>query len=82
MYIKIWYVNPVNIDGNGNRVAALCYGPINVQRFKGIKTPCYLSGSCANCKSSESACSQVVITRTNRTVSRIKVILVGEELGF
>ncbi|MGM9530486.1 lactate utilization protein [Intestinibacter sp.] len=101
----------VNIDGNGNRVAALCYGPknvvvivginkicktledavsrarniaapINVQRFKGIKTPCYLNGSCANCKSPESACSQVVITRTNRTASRIKVILVGKELGF
>lgn len=101
----------VNIDGNGNRVAALCYGPksvvvivginkvcktveaaisrarntaapINVQRFDGINTPCYLNGSCANCKLPQSACSQVLLTRTNRNPSRIKVILVGEELGF
>lgn len=101
----------VNIDGNGNRVAALCFGPkqviviaginkvaktledavsrarntaatINVQRFKGLDTPCYLTGACANCKSKESICSQVVVTRTNRIPGRIKVIVVGEELGF
>ena len=101
----------VNIDGNGNRVAALCYGPksvvmivginkvcktlddavsrarniaapINIQRFKDLKTPCYLKGSCANCKSTESICNQVVITRMSRPVSKIKIVLVGEELGF
>ncbi|MBU5337013.1 lactate utilization protein [Intestinibacter bartlettii] len=101
----------VNIDGNGNRVAALCYGPksvvmivgvnkvcktlddavsrarniaapINAQRFNDLKTPCYLKGSCANCKSPESICSQVVITRLSRPASKIKIIVVGEDLGF
>lgn len=101
----------VNIDGNGNRVAALCYGPksvvmivgvnkvcktlddaisrarniaspINIQRFNDLKTPCYLKGSCANCKSTESICTQVVITRISRPVSKIKIVVVGEDLGF
>ena len=101
----------VNIDGNGNRVAALCYGPksvvmivginkvcktlddavsrarnvaapINAQRFNDLKTPCYLKGSCANCKSTESICCQVVITRLSRPASKIKIIVVGEDLGF
>ena len=30
--------------------------PINIQRFNDLKTPCYLKGSCANCKSTESIC--------------------------
>ncbi len=101
----------VNVDGNGNRVAALCFGPksvvmivglnkvcktvedavsrarniaapINAQRFKGIKTPCGIKGSCGNCKSEESICSQVVITRLSKPASKIKIVLVGEDLGF
>ena len=101
----------VNIDGNGNRVAALCYGPksvvmivginkvcktlddavsrarniaapINIQRFSDLKTPCYLKGACGNCKSTESICNQIVITRMSRPVSKIKIVLVGEDLGF
>ena len=99
------------IDGNGNRVAALCYGPksvvmivgvnkvcktlddaisrarniaapMNIQRFNDLKTPCYVKGSCANCKSTESICTQVVITRISRPVSKIKIVVVGEDLGF
>ena len=47
-----------------------------------LKTPCYLKGSCANCKSTESICTQVVITRISRPVSKIKIVVVGEDLGF
>lgn len=101
----------VNIDGNGNRVAALIYGPkqvlvlaglnkvagsleaamdrarniaapINAQRFPGLATPCYKTGSCGNCVSADCICSQIVVTRTSRVKGRIKVILVGEQLGF
>ncbi|MDD7409086.1 MAG: lactate utilization protein [Anaerovoracaceae bacterium] len=101
----------VNIDGVGNRVAALAYGPdqvivvagmnkvakslddavsrarniaapINMQRFGLESTPCSVTGACGNCKSTDSVCSQFVITRLCRPVGRIKVILVGEELGF
>jgi hypothetical protein len=101
----------VNIDGNGNRVAALCYGPrqvivvmginkvvktlddaiararnqaapLNAQRFPSIKTPCNSSGICANCKIPDSICSHIVITRLCKPAGRIKVILIGQELGF
>lgn len=99
----------VNIDGNGNRVAALCFGPkeviviagmnkvagsleeayvrarrfaapVNAQRFD-FETPCSKTGMCADCLSPQCICSQMVVTR--RTSSgRIKVILVGDDLGF
>lgn len=101
----------VNIDGNGNRCAALIYGPkqvivvagvnkiaanleaaiararhtaapVNTQRFPGIKTPCAKTGVCADCLSPESICSQMVITRLDRHAGRIKVIIVGEDLGY
>ena len=101
----------VNIDGNGNRVAALIFGPkqvvviagmnkiagsfeaamdrarniaapINAQRFAGLATPCAKTGLCADCQSPDSICAQFVVTRRCRTKGRIKVILVGESLGF
>ena len=100
----------VNIDGMGNRVAAICYGPksviviagmnkveqdldaainrartvaapMNKQRFP-TETPCLATGSCADCKAPGCICNQIVITRNCRPAGRIKVILVGEELGF
>ena len=100
----------VNIDGNGNRVAAIVYGPdsvlviagmnkvcdtldaavtrartiaapMNKQRFDS-KTPCEVTGACADCKSESCICNQILITRNCRPAGRIKVILVGEELGF
>lgn len=101
----------VNIDGNGNRCAALIFGPkqviviagvnkiakdldaavarargtaapVNAQRFDGIRTPCAVTGVCSNCNSPDCMCCQVVITRHSRHNGRIKVILVGENLGF
>ena len=99
----------VNIDGNGNRVAALIYGPENVIIIAGMNkivkdveegisrtrntaspqncirlkknTPCAVNGVCGNCLA-DTICDQIVITRASRVPQRIKVILVGEELGF
>ena len=100
----------VNIDGMGNRVAAMCYGPrqvvviagmnkvlgtlddaiararniaapANAQRF-GLKTPCGLTGQCGDCTSPDCICSYVVVTRYSMVHERIKVILVGEDLGL
>ncbi len=100
----------VNIDGNGNRVAAIVYGPksvviiagmnkvtdtleaavtrartvaapINKQRFP-APTPCLVTGTCGNCKAEGCICNQILITRNCRPAGRIKVILVGEDLGF
>lgn len=55
--------------------------PINAQRF-GIQTPCVKNGTCADCKSPECICCQILITRYSRVPKRIKVILVDENLGF
>ncbi|WP_271813568.1 lactate utilization protein [Clostridium beijerinckii] len=100
-----------NIDGNGNRVAAMIFGPksvivvagmnkvvktlddaiqrtrtiaapSNMQHFQDMKTPCYLNGSCGDCLSPDCICSQMVTTRTSRPAKKIKVILIGEDLGF
>lgn len=100
----------VNIDGNGNRVAALIYGPREVIVVAGMNkvvldeeaalkrvrneaspintvrlnknTPCAHTGQCADCLSDDCICCQTVITRMSREPGRIKVILVGEELGY
>ncbi|MCI8274362.1 MAG: lactate utilization protein [Lachnospiraceae bacterium] len=100
----------VNVDGNGNRVAAIVFGPeyvivvagmnkvvrtaedamvrartvaapLNQQRFL-KNTPCTTTGVCGDCKSPECICNQLLTTRNSRPAGRIKVILVGEELGY
>ena len=55
--------------------------PSNARRL-GLKTPCAQYGRCADCLSSDCICSQTVVTRFSRIPGRIKVILVGEELGY
>lgn len=55
--------------------------PMNKQRFP-FKTPCEVTGACADCKSEECICNQILITRNCRPAGRIKFVLVGEELGF
>ena len=100
----------INIDGRGNRVSFLCYGPQNVLILTGInkivtdidaglkrardiaappntvrlnrKTPCSITGKCENCYSPDCICSQFVVTRRSGVPNRIKVIIIGEELGY
>ena len=100
----------INIDGRGNRVAFLCYGPENVllmvgmnkvvenielgvERTKNVaaplnavrlqkKTPCGFIGKCEDCYSKDCMCGQLVITRRSGILNRIKVILIGEKLGY
>ena len=101
----------INIDGMGNRVAALIYGPENVlvaagmnkvvkaehdawsrarniaapenmARFAGLETPCAVTGSCANCLSDDCICNQMVHTRRCKPPKRIKVVLIGDDLGL
>lgn len=99
----------VNIDGAGNRVACLIYGPKEVIVVAGMNkvvstvkegihrthniaappntvrlncdTPCSITGQCGNCLAN-TICCQTVVTRASRIPNRIKVILVGEELGY
>lgn len=100
----------VNIDGNGNRIAALIYGPKTVYVIAGMNkvvkdedaamdriknmaapmnamrlttgAPCTKTGSCLHCKGSGTICCHTLVTRYSRQNGRIKVLLVGEELGY
>ena len=55
--------------------------PANAQRLN-TKTPCKVLGHCGDCHSEDCMCCQIVITRHSKHPGRIKVILIGEELGF
>ncbi len=108
-----------NVDGNANRVAAMCYGPRSVilvvgcnklvadldeanRRVKTIAAPlntkrlhcatyCQSAGVCMKeegdfctdgCRSAARICCTYVTMGYQRNAGRIKVILVGEPLGF
>jgi len=45
-------------------------------------TPCSQYGKCGDCLSDDCICCQIVVTRLSRLKGRIKVVLVGEELGY
>ena len=102
----------INIDGTGNRVGPLCYGPKHVIMIVGmnkvvsnaedgiarvrniatppncirlgLETPCSITGRCADCYGDTCICSDIVVTRRQSAAmrGRIKVILVGESLGY
>ena len=86
----------VNIDGTGNRVAAMVFGPKSVVVIAGINKvvksyedanpPCKNNGHCFNCTAPDSICNFILTTRKGSTMNapapRIKVILVGESLGY
>ena len=99
----------INIDGRGNRVSYMIYGPDQVIVIAGMNkvvkdvdagidrtrnmaspantvrlncdTPCAKTGRCADCLD-HTICCQIVITRASITPGRIKVVLVGEEVGY
>ena len=55
--------------------------PPNCLRL-GLKTPCSATGLCGDCHGPDCICCQEVITRHSMIPGRIKVVLIGEELGF
>ncbi len=46
------------------------------------KTPCAINGKCGECWGEGCMCSQTVITRRSAVENRIKVVIVGENLGY
>lgn len=102
----------INIDGTGNRVGPLCFGPKHVIMIVGmnkvvssvedgvarvrniaappncirlgLETPCSLTGRCADCYGDTCICSDIIVTRRQSAAmrGRIKVILVGENIGY
>jgi len=110
-----------NVDGNSNRVAAICYGPKSViiiagynkivrnldeavKRVKSTAAPancnrlscetyCREKGECMSflsdasdmangCSGTSRICCNYVVSAYQRKKDRIKVIIVGEELGY
>jgi len=55
--------------------------PMNAMRLQ-CSTPCASRGLCYNCTEEECLCAQMVITRMSKIKNRIRLVLVGEELGF
>ncbi len=55
--------------------------PPNAVRLH-TETPCEEYGRCMNCLNENCMCCHMVVTRKSRINGRIKVILVGEELGY
>ncbi|MCI8389713.1 MAG: lactate utilization protein [Roseburia sp.] len=55
--------------------------PMNCQRLHRA-TPCFATGVCTDCLSPDCICAQTVITRRSQVPGRIRVILIGEDLGY
>lgn len=55
--------------------------PINAQRFD-INTPCKKTGCCYDCKSPDTICCQLLITRYSKIKGRIILILVDDNIGY
>lgn len=55
--------------------------PANAARLH-PNTPCEMTGVCGDCHAPGCMCCEIVVTRHSRHNGRIKVILVGEELGY
>lgn len=100
----------MNVDGNGNRLAAYNFGPDSVIVVAGMnkvvtklddalakirldatvpnafrtnsQSPCRFTGKCTECTSDQTLCCQILVTRYSKPKNRIKVVLVGENLGF
>lgn len=54
----------------------------NAIRHEGFRTPCHKTGVCMDCNSPDRICNVWTITEKSYPAGRIKVILIGEELGL
>jgi L-lactate utilization protein LutB len=69
-----------NIEEAEKRVRMYC-APIDAKRL-GKNTPCTTLGYCVDCKSPDRICNDFTIIRGQFVKDRIKVIIVGKQLGF
>ena len=69
-----------NADEARKRVKELA-APANATRLS-RKTPCVIKGKCADCRADDRICSAEVLMGYQIVKERVKVILVGEELGY
>lgn len=100
----------INIDGAGNRINAMTFGPkkvfivaginklvrdvetginrikniatpLNAKRLK-IDVPCVDAGKCVDCNSPNRLCRALLILERRPVLTDMKIIIVGENLGF
>lgn len=69
-----------DVESGYKRVKDIATPPNTVRLNR--NTPCATTGRCGNCFSPDCICNQTVITRRSGAPGRIKVILVGEDLGY
>lgn len=55
--------------------------PLNAARLH-TNTPCEVAGICSECHAERCMCCNVVVTRHSRHDDRIRVVLIGEDLGY
>ena len=70
-----------NLEEAMHRVRAIA-APRNAIRHEGFRTPCHKTGVCMDCNSPDRICNVWTITEKSYPAGRIKVILIGEELGL
>lgn len=68
-----------NVEDGIRRVRNMATPPNTIRLNR--NTPCSKTGRCADCLT-DSICCHIVVTRASMVPGRIKVILVGEELGY
>lgn len=69
-----------NVEEAAERVKAIA-GPANSTRLS-RNTPCVPSGRCMDCRSEDRICCNYVVMAMQRHKDRVKVVIVGEELGY
>lgn len=69
-----------DVESGVARVRNMASPPNAIRLNKQI--PCATSGHCHDCLAPECFCNQIVVTRRSGHNGRIKVYLVGEELGY
>ena len=69
-----------DVESGVRRVRDLAAPPNTVRLNR--NTPCAVTGRCGDCYSPDCICGQLVITRRSSDPDRIKVLLIGEELGY
>ena len=70
-----------NLEEAKHRVRTIA-APRNAIRHEGFRTPCHKTGVCMDCNSPDRICNVWTITEKSYPAGRIKVILIGEELGL
>lgn len=70
-----------NLEEAMQRIRTIA-APRNAMRHEGFRTPCHKTGVCMDCNSPDRICNVWTITEKSYPAGRIKVILIGEELGL